>query len=236
MILKSKSFMHSENLKTEFLNRKNKLMQSLSNFNENQLVSAEESKKLLHEISELQHIVSATVFFNAEIPIMNQEVIKQNEPEQISSVTETESVKTEISFVEDSKVGSIEIVEKTETLEITVVEEPTKENQTTKEEVAVVEVKETTTTISSVNVETTTPKPSKPIKKMEIGINDKFRIMNELFGQSQLEYSTALEQLNLCENLEESENYLNNLSVLYQWKQDAPLVKTLFAINHKRFI
>ena len=227
--------MHSENLKTEFLNRKNKLMQSLSNFNENQLVSVDESKKLLHEISELQHIVSAAVFLNTELPVINQEMIKQNEPEQISSISETETVKTEISFIEENKVENIEIIEKTETIEITVVDEPTKENQTTKEEV-VVEVKETTTTISSVKVETSTPKPSKPFKKMEIGINDKFRIMNELFGQSQLEYSTALEQLNLCENLEESENYLNNLSVLYQWKQDAPLVKTLFAINHKRFI
>ena len=227
--------MHSENLKTEFLNRKNKLMQFLSNFNENQLVLADESKKLLHEISELQHIVSAAVFLNTELPVMNQEVIKQNEPEQISSISETETVKTEISFIEENKVENIEIIEKTETIEIIVVDEPTKENQTTKEEV-VVEVKETTTTISSVKVETSTPKPSKPFKKMEIGINDKFRIMNELFGQSQLEYSTALEQLNLCENLEESENYLNNLSVLYQWKQDAPLVKTLFAINHKRCI
>ena len=45
MILKSKSFMHSENLKTEFLNRKNKLMQSLSNFNENHLVLVDESNK-----------------------------------------------------------------------------------------------------------------------------------------------------------------------------------------------
>jgi hypothetical protein len=236
MILKSKSFMHSENLKTEFLNRKNKLMQSLSNFNENQLVSVDESKKLLHEISELQHIVSAAVFLNTELPVMNQEMIKQNEPEQISSISETETVKTEISFVEDSKVESIEIIEKTETIEVNLVEEPIKENKSVKEEIVVVEVKETITSVSSVKVETSTPKPSKPFKKMEIGINDKFRIMNELFGQSQLEYTTALEQLNLCENLEESENYLNNLSVLYQWKQDAPLVKTLFAINHKRFI
>ncbi len=221
--------MHSENLKTEFLNRKNKLMQSLSNFNENQLVLADESKKLLHEISELQHIVSAAVFFNVQTPENNQQ-------EQTIRVTETVTEKTEISFVEDSKVESIEIIEKTETIEVNLVEEPIKENQSVKEEIVVVEVKETITSVSSVNVETSTPKPSKPFKKMEIGINDKFRIMNELFGQSQLEYSTALEQLNLCENLEESENYLNNLSVLYQWKQDAPLVKTLFAFNHKRFI
>jgi hypothetical protein len=204
-------------------------MQSLSNFNENQLVLADESKKLLHEISELQHIVSAAVFFNVQTPENNQQ-------EQTIRVTETVTEKTEISFVEDSKVESIEIIEKTETIEVNLVEEPIKENQSVKEEIVVVEVKETITSVSSVNVETSTPKPSKPFKKMEIGINDKFRIMNELFGQSQLEYTTALEQLNLCENLEESENYLNNLSVLYQWKQDAPLVKTLFAINHKRFI
>jgi len=236
MILKSKLFMQSENLKTEFLNRKNKLMQSLTDFNEDQLASAEERKKLLQDISELQQVVSAAVFFNAQFSATNEEIVKQQDTEPTISITETVSEKTEITFVEENKLESIEIVEKTETIEIKLEEEPTKENLTLQEEVVVVEVKETTTTISSVNVETSTPKPSKPIKKMEIGINDKFRIMNELFGQSQLEYSTALEQLNMCENLEESENYLNNLRVLYQWKQDAPLVKTLFAINHKRFI
>jgi hypothetical protein len=73
------------------------------------------------------------------------------------------------------------------------------------------------------------------IKKIEFSINDKFRIINELFGQSQIEFNTAIEQLNSCISLEESENYLHNLKIIYNWKINSPLVKVLFAINHKRF-
>jgi hypothetical protein len=76
---------------------------------------------------------------------------------------------------------------------------------------------------------------NKTIKKIEFGINDKFRIINELFGQSQIEFNTAIEQLNSCVSIEESENYLNNLKIIYNWKSESQLVKTFFALNLKRF-
>jgi hypothetical protein len=229
--------MQSEKLKIEFLNRKNKLTQSLINFNDDQLASVVECEKILKDISDLQQLISAAVFLNAQSLEKTQDEFNQQVPEQIISVTETITEKTETTIVEDIKVEAIEIVEKTETIEIKVAEEPIKENKPIQEEI-VVDVKQTTittTSVSSVNAETLIPKSNKPIKKMEIGINDKFRFINELFGQSQLEYSTAIEQLNLCDNLEESENYLNNIKELYKWKNDSPLLKTLFALNQKRF-
>jgi hypothetical protein len=229
--------MQSEKLKIEFLNRKNKLTQSLINFNDDQLASVVECEKILKDISDLQQLISAAVFLNAQSLEKTQDDFNQQVPEQIISVTETITEKTETTIVEDIKVEAIEIVEKTETIEIKVAEEPIKENKPIQEEI-VVDVKQTTittTSVSSVNAETLIPKSNKPIKKMEIGINDKFRFINELFGQSQLEYSTAIEQLNLCDNLEESENYLNNIKELYKWKNDSPLLKTLFALNQKRF-
>ena len=76
---------------------------------------------------------------------------------------------------------------------------------------------------------------AKLAKRLEIGINDKFRMINELFAQSNVEYTTAIEQLNTCISLEESEDYLNNLKSLYNWKNDAPIVKTIYALNQKRF-
>lgn len=76
---------------------------------------------------------------------------------------------------------------------------------------------------------------AKAAKRLEIGINDKFRMINELFAQNNVEYSTAIEQLNACSSIEESENYLNNLKALYSWKNDAPIVKTIYALNQKRF-
>ncbi|MBK6836473.1 MAG: hypothetical protein IPG89_20320 [Bacteroidetes bacterium] len=76
---------------------------------------------------------------------------------------------------------------------------------------------------------------AKLAKRLEIGINDKFRMINELFAQNNVEYTTAIEQLNVCMSLEESEDYLNNLKALYSWKSDAPIVKTIYALNQKRF-
>ncbi len=76
---------------------------------------------------------------------------------------------------------------------------------------------------------------AKLAKRLEIGINDKFRMINELFAQNNVEYTTAIEQLNVCMSLEESEDYLNNLKALYSWKSDAPIVKTIYALNQNRF-
>lgn len=57
-------------------------------------------------------------------------------------------------------------------------------------------------------------------KKVEfkIGINDKFRFINDLFNQSQVEFNVAVEQINNLQHLDEANNYLNALSKLYNWK------------------
>lgn len=76
----------------------------------------------------------------------------------------------------------------------------------------------------------------KVVKRMELGLNDKFRIINELFGQNSTEYNLAMEQLNLIESFENSETYLNELKKLYDWKDDHELTIRLFQLNQKRFM
>ncbi|HKC67602.1 MAG TPA: hypothetical protein VKG26_05190 [Bacteroidia bacterium] len=72
-------------------------------------------------------------------------------------------------------------------------------------------------------------------KKIEFNINDRFRVINELFGQSQPEFQAALQQLNSINTLDETIFYLNSLKQIYNWKDDNPLVKALYNMANKRF-
>lgn len=72
-------------------------------------------------------------------------------------------------------------------------------------------------------------------RKLEMGLNDKFRMINELFKQSTTEFNLAMEQLNLIETLEKSQAYLDELKKLYSWKEDGELTVRLYQLNQKRF-
>ncbi len=71
--------------------------------------------------------------------------------------------------------------------------------------------------------------------KIEMGLNDKFRMINELFSKSTTEFNLAVEQLNMIESFEKSEAYLNELKRLYGWRDDNELTLRLFQLNQKRF-
>src|SRR6185437_11106122 len=73
------------------------------------------------------------------------------------------------------------------------------------------------------------------LKKIEFSINDRFRVINELFAQSQHEFQAALQQLNSIYTLDETLFYLNSLKQIYNWKDDNQLVKTLYSLANKRF-
>ncbi len=73
-------------------------------------------------------------------------------------------------------------------------------------------------------------------RKVEIGLNDKFRMINELFNNNSTEFNLAMEQLNHIDNLSQSETYLRELMNLYNWKADHELTIRIFQLNQKRFI
>lgn len=75
----------------------------------------------------------------------------------------------------------------------------------------------------------------RPGKKMEISINDKFRMINELFQQNQNEYNIAIEQLNAVGTPEEATTYINGLAGVYNWDEEKDIVKTLKRLALKRF-
>jgi hypothetical protein len=82
----------------------------------------------------------------------------------------------------------------------------------------------------------TTTKENPALKRIEFSINDRFRIINELFFQSQQEFQAALQQLNAISTLEESIFYLDSLKEIYNWKSNNDLVKTMYSLVGKRFM
>lgn len=72
-------------------------------------------------------------------------------------------------------------------------------------------------------------------KKLNIGLNDKFRFINDLFKQNTTEYNVAIEQLNTLKTWNENEFYLNSLKDVYQWKSNDDTVKYFYSLAKKRF-
>lgn len=72
-------------------------------------------------------------------------------------------------------------------------------------------------------------------KKVELSINDRFRITNELFKQNKHEFEIALGQLNVADNWNEAKVYLAGLAGLYQWDEEKDSVKLLHRLVQKRF-
>jgi len=82
------------------------------------------------------------------------------------------------------------------------------------------------------------PKKPEPVKQrpaMAIGLNDKFRFINELFSQNASEYHIAIEQLSNLQNWQDTEIYLNSLKSLYEWEEKNEVVKHFYSLSKKRF-
>lgn len=80
-----------------------------------------------------------------------------------------------------------------------------------------------------------TAESGKELPNITVNINDKFRFINELFASNSNEYFIAIEQINAVSSKVEMDNYLKGLKSIYEWKDDNEVVKTLYALAHKRF-
>ena len=75
----------------------------------------------------------------------------------------------------------------------------------------------------------------KNLADISVGINDKFRFINELFKQNGSEYNIAIEQLNALKTWHDTEIYLNSLKPLYGWKDNSEVANYFFSLIKKRF-
>lgn len=206
-----------------------KVKQLLTDFAQKQDNSAIETEHLLVAIEKLYRALAVNKFvlenkeisgdLNVHLKIMDT-VAKQEE----AKIETVPSPKND-TIIEEPVIVKIEpIVEVKQEVVNTIKEEPVVEK---------IPELQPNASIEEITAHTITT--TKAAKRLEIGINDKFRMINELFAQSNVEYTTAIEQLNVCSSLEESETYLNSLKALYNWKSESPIVKTIYALNQKRF-
>lgn len=91
-----------------------------------------------------------------------------------------------------------------------------------------VEIKKTAPEVKEVEIQ-------KPRRALVIGLNDKFRFINELFSQNAAEYNIALEQLNNLVSWHETEIYLNSLKNVYGWRDNTDAIKYFYSLAKKRF-
>lgn len=86
-----------------------------------------------------------------------------------------------------------------------------------------------------VKVEEEVKESQKNLADITVGINDKFRFINELFKQNGSEYNIAIEQLNALKTWHDTEIYLNSLKPLYGWKDNSEVATYFFSLIKKRF-
>ncbi len=210
--------------------------QLLTDFSQKSDNSAIDTEHLLDAIEKLYRALAVNKFLlenkevssdlNVHLKIMDV-VAKQEEAKiEVAPTPKNDTI------IEEPVVVKIEPIVEVKTEPVVVKIEPTVE---TKAEPIIEKEPELQANASLEEITAQAITNAKSAKRLEIGINDKFRMINELFTQSNVEYTTAIEQLNTCMSLEESEDYLNNLKSLYNWKSDAPIVKTIYVLNQKRF-
>lgn len=111
--------------------------------------------------------------------------------------------------------------------------EPIAEKKEEPKEVLLEEIKNTLEdNITPIIEDKTQPRSNQALL---VGINDKFRFINELFSQNSGEYNVAIEQLGNVNSWGEAEIYLNSLKELYGWKENSEVVNYLYALVKKRF-
>lgn len=68
-----------------------------------------------------------------------------------------------------------------------------------------------------------------------IGINDKFLLVNELFGGSMEKYNKSIENLNDLKTLNGALIYMNELRIELQWNSSNEAYKKLLELVHRKF-
>lgn len=198
------------------INQANKLVAAYTVLKEQKEVSPELDLHL--KIMSVETSKPETIVQNKPEPVLESkpETIVQNIPE----------TKTEEPVQETERMAE----EKTE-LQPVVEVKP----EIVTEAVSIPEPEKTPEPVHTIAAQTTAPAINKDIPKLSVGINDKFRLINELFASNANEYSIAIEQLNSVGSREEADAYLKGLKNIYHWDEENEMVKRLISMNQKRF-
>ncbi|MBS1651652.1 MAG: hypothetical protein JSU07_06540 [Bacteroidetes bacterium] len=165
----------------------------------------EEYSDIQHQLSKLNESVTIAKF-------VKQALSKQSQTQ--SAEISVPTVAAESTLVEENKNAVIKPKEKT-----------TFDSNEKKEE-GVITLAENTyqSTITTAK-----------IIDFKIGINDKFRFINELFTHNQSEYITSIECCSKAASLHDVTIILNELSVKHNWQANSPTVKHFINVIKSAF-
>ena len=192
-----------------------------------------ELKSILNKIEQLYEkaIVLNYLHSHPEIPTEQQvieSIVAREEEVRKEIEVKAEEEKAEI-IPEIVKVEEI-IIEPSETItEVNIVvdelpkntEKPIEEKKPEKKTDPVVAKKITRPAITNI--------------KAAIGLNDKFQIMNALFGGNSTEYNIAIQNFDTAETLDSAIAYFNNLQQLYHWDVEEAITKQLLDMVERRY-
>jgi len=76
-----------------------------------------------------------------------------------------------------------------------------------------------------------------PIKdlKVAIGINEKYKLINQLFEGNLQKYNESISKLNEFGNFEEAEKYINSLKTEYNWEENNEVYAELCELVTRRY-
>lgn len=125
--------------------------------------------------------------------------------------------------------------------EIVPVFEPVREEQVVEKRLPEIVLSESNSqpiTVQSVSVEDTKSSTSKRVYKdlkLLVGINDKFLLINNLFGRSDQEYKESIEKLSALQSFDESIVFLAQLASQKAWNTESYAYVRLLQIVEKRY-
>ncbi|MBC7863763.1 MAG: hypothetical protein IAF38_12360 [Bacteroidia bacterium] len=183
-------------------------------------------REIQKRLQEAERIITVYEYLLAQNEIAGDFSVHLKIMEKANSIESEQSLRN-IETEEASKKKAEEIKEEKKV-------EPVKEIVPVVEKVITEEVKKPEQKVVELPKEPA-PKQKTETKKLEISINDKYRMINELFHHSQQEFNIAIAQLNEVADWSDAKLYLDSLVSVYGWDEEKDIVKTLFKISLKRF-
>ena len=185
--------------------------------------------------SKLQSQLNQDVKVTADPEILTENITEKAEENITEKTTENITENAQENITEKTTENTPENVEDIQTVEnkISVIQSVDDVLATNEEAKSVHNAPEALNKSETIDLGNEQPKN---IKKLELSLNDKFRIINELFNQNQQEFTIVIQQLNSVNNLKDAEIYINGLIELYKWDIEKPALKILIRIVNKRFL
>jgi len=187
----------------------------------------------------------------SEEKFVAEEVSSQQDEVEEVVVSEVETAVEAAASIEEEKIPSIENVELQESeIENTPLEESLEQPQETEDnarnEVEEIDAKTEVVAGSKTLFDLFEEQPQTSLQdrvshnkidniRSVIGINEKFRFINELFKGDMNTYNSVVDKLNTLISMDEAERFLVSYKARYDWEEEGEVYKEFYAVIERRY-